>query len=84
MWQRSAHDRSNAYPDDLLDMEPQVVFEHARHRGGGEASDVIPVADVQRGRLVAGEEQCAVVQSGQVRDGEDQEPTRPDDPAYLV
>jgi len=83
-WQEAARHRRDAHSDDVLDAEPEIALQGTRQRRDGESPDMIPVADVQRGRLAAGQQQQAVVRGCQVRHGEDQVSRGPDDPAHLA
>ena len=73
-WQDSAGDWCETHANDSFDTESQVVFQESRHQRAGKAPHVIPIVDVQRRRLTAGQEQQAVVQGGQIRDATTRKP----------
>jgi len=74
---------SKTHPGDTQEFEIEVAGEKLRHRTDGEAADVVTVADMQCRRLAARQQQQAVVQSGEIRNGHHENASQPQYPLHL-
>jgi hypothetical protein len=74
---------SETHPGDTQEFEIEVAGEKLRHRTDGEAADVVTVADMQCRRLAARQQQQAVVQSGEIRNGHHENASQPQYPLHL-